>query len=437
MNAGGTAHNADYFMESWQKVGLAMPKRVIRILMLVFAIAAHGIAFLQLQRQIATLALPPEFGGQIAFLLLLSLFLALILPLSRNANFIWLILIIRGGILLLVNLPFGGYLESETLLLAALIIEAHYYTSLKAGLSYSIVLVILSVYCRLQPVKAWGVYMPGVALRDLWIYALYAGFITAFSFVFCFQLNNQVSLEELSRRLDEATSQLAQANGQLIEYAGIVEQEAIQNERKRFAREIHDALAYTLSNLAMMTEAAKDLSTGDRTVFLDHLTQMHSLAKMGAVEVRRAIQALRPVQLNEESGLAAVCRLVQAFNKATQIDVQLNLGNVPLFLGAEADLAVYRLVQEGMTNALRHGKATAIFISFSALRDGVCILIKDNGVGSHNLKPGYGLTGMRERIARLGGQLTVFNGQEGGFVLSVWIPVKGDTHEPNQSTFGG
>ncbi|WP_424337389.1 sensor histidine kinase [Hydrogenispora ethanolica] len=90
-----------------------------------------------------------------------------------------------------------------------------------------------------------------------------------------------------------------------------------------------------------------------------------------------------------------------------------------------------------MTNALRHGKATAIFISFSALRDGVCILIKDNGVGSHNLKPGYGLTGMRERIARLGGQLTVFNGQEGGFVLSVWIPVKGDTHEPNQSTFGG
>ncbi|TCL76476.1 histidine kinase [Hydrogenispora ethanolica] len=292
-----------------------MPKRVIRILMLVFAIAAHGIAFLQLQRQIATLALPPEFGGQIAFLLLLSLFLALILPLSRNANFIWLILIIRGGILLLVNLPFGGYLESETLLLAALIIEAHYYTSLKAGLSYSIVLVILSVYCRLQPVKAWGVYMPGVALRDLWIYALYAGFITAFSFVFCFQLNNQVSLEELSRRLDEATSQLAQANGQLIEYAGIVEQEAIQNERKRFAREIHDALAYTLSNLAMMTEAAKDLSTGDRTVFLDHLTQMHSLAKMGAVEVRRAIQALRPVQLNEESGLAAVCRLVQAFNK--------------------------------------------------------------------------------------------------------------------------
>jgi len=314
-------------------------------------------------------------------------------------------------------------------LLTALIIEAHFYTSLESGIIYSIVLISLSINCRLYPVKAWGVYMSGVSWPDLLIYGLYAGFATAFSFVFRFQLNNQVPAEELNRRLDEATSQLVHANGQLIEYAGIVEQETIQNERKRFAREIHDTLAYTLSNLAMMLEAAKDLTGGERKVLLEHLAQMHDLAKAGAVEVRRAIQALRPVQMNEESGLTAVYRLVKAFNKATQIDVKLNVGNIPPFLSEEADLAVYRLVQEGMTNALRHGKATVIIISFTSLRGGVCILIKDNGVGSSNFKIGYGLTGMRERIERLGGQLNISNGQDGGFVLSVWIPLKEDCYE--------
>jgi signal transduction histidine kinase len=406
-----------------------MSKRLIRTIVLVFAMTAHGIAFFQFQQQVITLPLPLEFRSHFVFLLFISLLLALILPFSRNPNLTWLILISRGGILLLANLPLGGYLGVESSLLTTLIIEAYLYTSLRAGSIYSLVLTVLAINSRLYPVKAWGIYLPGVSLQDLVIFGLYAGFTGVFSALFRFYLNNQVSVKELNRRLDEATVQLAQANSQLQEYAVIAEQEAIQNERKRFAREIHDTLAYTLTNLAMMLEAAKDLSGGDREVLLEHLTQMQGLAMTGSAEVRRAIQALRPVQMNEVTGIPAVYRLVKTFNKATQIDVQINLGNVPLFLGEEADLAVYRLVQEGMTNALRHGKATSIIISFSYLKGGVGILIKDNGVGGSNLKEGYGLIGMRERIERLEGRFDVSLGPEGGFVLTAWIPLKEDYDE--------
>lgn len=405
-----------------------MSKRLFRLFGLNIAIVAHGMAYFLFHRQIATLPLPPYFQDQFVFLLALSLLLAFTLPFSRSLDFTWLILILRGGILLLMNQPLGGNLGVEAALLTALIVEAHLCFSWRVGLIYSLCLIALTLNSRFNPIKAWGVYLPCASNYNLILFGIYAGFITVFSAFFRFLIDNQVPARELNRRLDEATLQLTQANYQLLEYAAVAEQEAVQNERKRFAREIHDTLAYTLTNLVVMVDAAKDLAAGDRKVLMEHLTLTHNQAKEGLLDVRRAIQALRPTRMSETTGLPAVYRLVQAFVKATQIEVQLNLGNVPLFLDEEADLAIYRLVQEGLTNALRHGKATEIEISFSLLKGGVCILVKDNGVGSTSFKEGYGLMGMRERIEHLGGSLEGAGGPEGGFSLTAWIPMKEDHH---------
>ncbi|MGE5582945.1 MAG: sensor histidine kinase [Bacillota bacterium] len=405
-----------------------MSKGLLRIFVLVLTIAAHGIAFLQFQQQLAIITLPPEFGSQFQFLLALSLSFALITPFTSKPHFTWLLLILRGGALILMNMPFGNYLGITATLITALIVEANVYCSFKAGIICSAILVAAAINSRVHPVKAWGLTLPAPSGMDLLFFGIYAGFITVFSAIFNFQVANQISVKELNRRLDEATLQLARANSQLQEYAVMAEREAVQNERKRFAREIHDTLAYTLTNLIMMSEAAKDLVDGEKTVLLGHLSKIHDLARAGSLEVRRAIQALRPVELTEVSGLLAVYRLVRTFREATQINVELNLGNVPQFLGEEADLTVYRLVQEGITNALRHGKASEIELSFSLLSGGVCILIKDNGIGSNNLNEGYGLTGMRERIERLGGQLTASNRPEGGFMVSAWIPLKEESY---------
>jgi signal transduction histidine kinase len=79
-------------------------------------------------------------------------------------------------------------------------------------------------------------------------------------------------------------------------------------------------------------------------------------------------------------------------------------------------------VQEGITNAIRHGLATSIEISFSSQNGGVNIYIKDNGFGAVKLNKGYGLTGMSERIEQLGGRLEIFTKLGAGFLLSAWIP---------------
>lgn len=407
--------------------------KLIRILGLTLAVIVHGLAYLDYQYAPMEL-LPVVFEDQIVFLLALSLLLAIILPLLRNQNITWFILFFRCGILLFINQLSGGYLRIEAVLATTLIVETFIYSSWRSALIYSLgVFALILINSRLNFLETWEMFWADSANRNTLFYWTYILFITIYSALLRYQIDNGITAKELNRRLDEANLQLLQANNQLLQYAAVTEQEAVQNERKRFAREIHDILAYTLTNLVVMVDAAKDLAYGDREVLLEHLTLTHNQAKEGLMDVRRAIQALRPVQMTKLSGLHAVHRLVKAFSKTTQIDVQLNLGNVPLFFDDEVALIIYRLVQEGMTNALRHGKATKIFISFSLVNEGISVLIKDNGIGAGNFKEGFGLMGMRERIERLGGRLEGSNNPEGGFLLSAWMPLKGDQHGKDKS----
>jgi signal transduction histidine kinase len=191
--------------------------------------------------------------------------------------------------------------------------------------------------------------------------------------------DRQQPAAEMNHTLHEATLRLAQINMQLQEYAVVAEQEAILSERKRLAREIHDTIAYTLTNLVMMMEAAIDLAGDQVENQRQLLVRAREQAKEGLGEVRQTLQALRPEKLAGTTGLPAIKQLVDTFAKATQINVELNFGDVPLFFGDEADWTAYRVVQEGITNALRHGRAAKIWISFSRIYGGVSIFIRDEG----------------------------------------------------------
>jgi signal transduction histidine kinase len=172
-------------------------------------------------------------------------------------------------------------------------------------------------------------------------------------------------------------------------------------------------------------EAAVDLYRKNSPKMISHLELARDQANEGLREVRHALAALRPVQLTDLNGLAAICRLVKAFEKASQIKVELELGDAPLNFGVEANLVVFRLVQEGMTNALRHGRASLIQVSLARVGDGLSVTIKDNGIGSANAAPGsgFGLMGMRERLEKLGGKLETSSVVGEGFTLAAWLPM--------------
>lgn len=199
--------------------------------------------------------------------------------------------------------------------------------------------------------------------------------------------------------------------------------QAKKNERERITREIHDIIGYTLTNLKMMMEAAIDLSKEYSPRLTELVKQARDQAQEGLNETRLALHVLRVVDTDKIRGADAVQKLARVFEKATGVVVNADLGSITWNFDESVELILYRLVQEGMTNAFRHGKATRIEISFEQDISAITLRICDNGSGCTEIKDGIGFSGIRERIGKLGGCFTAGNNSE-GFELSAWIPCK-------------
>ncbi|HEX3043419.1 MAG TPA: sensor histidine kinase [Bacillota bacterium] len=407
-----------------------MSDRLQRVIILISAIVLQSVAFIKFFLQydfyffINNPAIPPYWKNYFTGLFIISLIITGLLFLGRSVRAKEVLIGLQGVIALLIGQYLGDYFGIELLLIAAIIIEAGILTPFWHGLFLGSGMIGVGFLFQSQ-VTIVDIVTAPITPQDQLFYFGLTIVLLVLTASLRFERENQIPAAELNRRLQESTLALAETNMKLQEYAITAEQDAMIKERKRIARDIHDTLAYTLTNLVMMLEAALDLTPPQSKDLVKHLELARDQAKEGLVEVRQSLQALRPVQFSGFSGLSAIPGLVKAFEKATQIKVELELGNIPLYLGEEANLTLFRLVQEGMTNALRHGKATFISIIFTLEGDGVAVTIQDNGIGSGNSGPksGFGLIGMQERVERLGGFLKVFSIPGVGFTLKAWIPL--------------
>lgn len=403
-----------------------MSERSLKIIILLFSITTHIVAFLQFKVHSGSEMIPSDWMNSFIGLLIISLLIAFLLQFCNNRRIIKYLLAARGVIVLLTGQISGDYFGVELTLLAIAIVEAGIYTSYQFGLVYGATLIFWGFILQ-TPTTFFGMVPPYYfSWHERLVFIILLLLITGVVGLLRFHRENQIPTIELNRRLQEATWEMAQTNMKLQEYAITAEQEAMLNERKRVAREIHDTLAYTLTNILMMMEAGIDLAEKSSPDLIKHLQVARDQAKEGLSEVRYALQALRPVEFSGFVGLSAIQRLVRAFEKAAQIKVELELGDVPLYLGEEANLTLFRLVQEGLTNALRHGKANRISVLFTRDGGGVFVTIRDNGIGSGKVGPktGFGLIGMQERVERLGGRLEVISEPGEGFTLKAWIPLR-------------
>ena len=399
-----------------------MSDRLYKIIVFTLSFVAHAVALLQFEIILNSLPLPPKWHEQFVLLLSFSLILAMLLLFVRKSSLRWTILSLQGIIIVVAGLPLSDNLMIEFSLFTSLVLQALTYTPIWSGALFSVSILVLVGFFQ-YPLSAWGEVLPVASNFELLSFCLYSGLIIVFCILMRIFRNKFIESQDFQQRFDEATLNLAQTNLKLQEYAVLSEQEAKLNERKRLAREVHDTLAYTLTNLIMMMEASMALAPETNEKLQDLLEQARGQAQSGLLEVRRTIQSLRPVQVVNVTGLKAIHRLVNSFEKATAINIKLHMGDAPLEFGENADRIVYRLVQEGITNALRHGKATEIMIYFSRYSGGVQVKIKDNGIGFEHLKEGYGLIGMQERIEKIGGNTQITSKRNEGTLLSAWIPL--------------
>ncbi len=244
------------------------------------------------------------------------------------------------------------------------------------------------------------------------------------------------SLGRSLRMQERSVDTLAELNKNLQGYARTADEESAERERNRISREIHDISGYIFTNLIALMDAAGSLPPDDREALLDIVGTARKQAQEGLHETRAALRKLRDEKPRMADNAHAMHKIVSIFRTVAGIDVDLELGNLPRLLPTELNLTLYRAIQEGLTNAVRHGKATAVRIRFWVDDGLVRLSIADNGRGAAEVTKGIGLSGMDERVGALGGSVRTGRSPEGGFLLSVAVPLSAAHTEPRVAAIG-
>ena len=206
-------------------------------------------------------------------------------------------------------------------------------------------------------------------------------------------------------------------------------EQAITAERTRIARNLHDGVAQSLAFMRMRVDLWEDWLEQDPARLREEFAGLKANLRQQIEELRRAIFALRPFELGQLGFAGALRRFVSEFAGQQGWEIDLDLGDLPADLPHALELAAFRFVQEGLTNAAKHAQAGAVAVALRQIDGGLQILVRDDGAGFAPEEvpagPGgrLGLRQMRERAAALDGRLTVTSRPGAGAELRVWLPL--------------
>lgn len=252
-------------------------------------------------------------------------------------------------------------------------------------------------------------------------------FISFMSFISRSREEAAMKVQELYDRLAASNRELELAHLQLKEYTNKVEELAVSQERNRLAREIHDTLGHTLMGIIISLEAGRKLMDRDMNHAREEITKAQESARMGLQDVRRSIHALRPLYLEKHDFSHAIMKMIEEVKESTGLDVRLEIEGEHFLMTPNREVALYRSIQEALTNAVRHGKASIVDIKLAYENMGIRMMIRDNGKGCAHIMEGFGLIGMLERVQVMGGTVTYQSETGMGFHIHVFIPVRRDT----------
>lgn len=235
---------------------------------------------------------------------------------------------------------------------------------------------------------------------------------------------------ELEKRVAQRTAQYQQSEARLREseaqlqaLAGFL-QTVREEERTRIARELHDELGQALTALRIDLGWLRSKCTGADTPIAERLANAFRLVEQTVDALRRISEDLRPAMLDALGLAAAVENHVAKFSQHTGIRCELSMNREEFEVGDGVAIALFRLVQEALTNVARHAGADRVSVDIADLEDGIRLTIHDNGRG---LAPGngrktFGLLGMRERVKMLGGRLDIQGNIGEGTRIEAWLP---------------
>ena len=232
------------------------------------------------------------------------------------------------------------------------------------------------------------------------------------------------ALHERSEQTEAAEGRARQAEQEREAMARI----AVAEERARIARELHDIVAHSLSVMVLQAGAVRHRLAGDLAEDKSALEDVEKTGRQALAEMRRLLGVMRrdddERDLTPQPSLASVDALVDQISGAG-LPVHLHVEGEPIALPTGIELSAYRIIQEGLTNALKHGRASRADVTLRYIRDALEVEVCDDGQGRATTDgAGYGLLGIQERVKIYGGTMTAETAPGRGFALKTRLPLE-------------
>lgn len=243
------------------------------------------------------------------------------------------------------------------------------------------------------------------AIRNLLVTLNIVAFTWALFTYVVYMTNKQRNIEEELRMMDRA-------NLELKSYIEVAEENAEIRERKRISREIHDTLGHALTGISAGIDAVLVLVDMDKESAKKQLHNLSEIVRQGIVDVRRSLNKMRPGALEELTLKASLQALIKPYTKIANLTIELDYQWGEVDFEKTTEIVIFRAIEEAITNSIRHGQAQHIWLKLTHDETHYYVDISDNGRGCQNIKYGFGLTQMQERLATIGGKVS-YQGDDG------------------------
>lgn len=225
--------------------------------------------------------------------------------------------------------------------------------------------------------------------------------------------------------LNQSHKELKYAHDQLSNYSQQVETLTTIRERNRIAREIHDTVGHKMTALIIQLQLAGEFEKQNKAKELSEtIAKSEAVAREALQEIRLSVQTLREEDDHTQTFIQSLQHLLQDFTAIGNIKTKLRIQGDPSRISTSLEPTLIRVIQESLTNATRHGEATECEVKLSCQEDSILCRIIDNGTGTAQITPGFGLVNMRERVIEHGGKLRIESEEKHGFSVIAEFPLK-------------
>lgn len=303
---------------------------------------------------------------------------------------------------------------------------------LKKGLKYQVLLVALGLIYLLANYEIVTYFYPLVNIEEYFlvydasirncliiIKRLLEGFniILFIIFMIIYILKQIQENEYINKKL----SMVAMINKKMQKYVIVTEKFGEKNERKRLARELHDTIGHALAGMAVGVDACITMIDKNPQLAKAQLKIISKAIRKGMKDVRNSLNKMRPDFLQQYRLKEAIEKMKEEISDVTDLKINLNYQIDETGFDTKIEDILFRVIQESITNSIRHGLATVVDIDIYKENNLLCLKIKDNGKGCKAINYGFGLKQMVERVSEIRGDINFYS--ENGFTTEIKIPL--------------